>query len=68
MYNKPVVTFDLKKTHHIRLGYPAHIFPKDHPSPLVSNSQIAHTSSVKSMSVIDGIIYFETENTKYIGE
>lgn len=46
----------------IRIGEPAYILPVDHPSPLVTNEQMARTSTVVAFNQ-NG---FETKNTIYI--
>ena len=60
---KPTVKYDYSEFKHIMVGFPAMVYPLDHPSHLVSNSEIVETSKVLN---IDGRT-FETENTIYVG-
>ena len=57
--DKPVVLYE--NPQRIEIGFPAIIYPLNHPSRLVTNSEYAITSMVVAITD-DG---FETENTIY---
>jgi hypothetical protein len=62
---KPVVHYYLIRKHnYINVGQSASVYPVDHPSALVSNMRICHTSKVLWYDETTG--EFETENTKYV--
>ena len=63
MSTKPVVSYLPSKYDVIKVGVPAFVFPMDHPSELVSNTQMIQTSTVVAYDKIDGS--FETQNTRY---
>lgn len=56
----------LIKLERIRTGYPAFLFPVDHPGPHVTNTTLVRTSPVLRVDVDTGEI--ETENTIYVPE
>lgn len=68
---KPIVHY----THtsgQIQVGFPTVVLPKDHPSPLVSNTKLVVTSPVVKIGPPVNRKrgypekWFETENTKYV--
>lgn len=60
--SKPIVHFKQDSDDFIKVGSPAFIIKViDHPSDLVSNTKVIHTSNVVAINE-DG---FETENTIY---
>lgn len=59
---KPVVHYVPGESDRISVGSGAHVFPTDHPSPFVSNTQQVWTSKVIRKED-DGT--FETQNTIY---
>jgi len=60
---KPTVLYDEGIEHYIRLGYPAIVFPINHPDKdNVSNTKNVRTSAVITLHA-DGS--FETENSIY---
>lgn len=66
MQNKPVVNYH-SGSFHVPLGGRAFIMPINHPSKLVSNTELACTSKVLSLrrDATGRVIEFETENTIY---
>jgi hypothetical protein len=60
---KTIVSYNPSKGFNIELGKPALIWPINHPSPLVSNRDVAITSKVTAYNADTGV--FETENTIY---
>lgn len=63
---KPVVNYDKTRSHYIREGYSALVYPLNHPDvENVSNNKEACTSAVKQYDPLTGV--FETENTMYVG-
>jgi DNA-directed RNA polymerase subunit RPC12/RpoP len=64
---KPIVEYDTDESCFIVLGYGASVKPINHPSNLVSNKRMVHTSRVIAVTVNeDHSISFETENTRYV--
>mgnify|MGYP006959942198 CR=1 FL=1 len=60
---KQVVKYNLDQYSSIVKNRNARVYPIDHPSDLVSNYELAFTSTVIAVNGDD----FETLNTKYIG-
>ncbi len=62
---KKVVHYYRNREHNfIKVGQGAAVYPTDHPSALVSNMRICHTTKVLWYDETTG--EFETENTKYV--
>lgn len=62
--SKPVVRYRSKPMEKLVVGWPAYVYPIDHPSDLVSNTKLIRTSPVVSIGPRLG--EFETENTRYV--
>lgn len=61
---KPTVRYTPSQMDYINVGQGACVFPVDHPSDLVTNQRVCHTSTVLWYDNITG--EFETKNTKYV--
>ena len=66
--SKPKVYFDMNSiVGFITVGVGAIVIPKNHTSELVSNKGHVFTSDVLRVTENNGMVSFETHNTKYIG-
>jgi hypothetical protein len=62
MSSKPVVRYETLVT--CEVGHCAYVYPVDHPSELVSNTELVMTSAVVSFDPATG--EFETRNSCYV--